>query len=148
MGDDEDWDPIRVKALKRRQSKRKSDRKRRKTQSRQERHARTKNQARDTDEAKRARASQQERNARQRKRRNVRRVGAENKVGLIYQGFFLEVLRFINASYCMVISIKFPKIAKLKSNFLPEKKRQVIKLEHLQKITFKVLIVCKTSIKL
>ena len=41
MGDDEDWDPIRVKALKRRLSRRKSDRKRRKTQSGRERHART-----------------------------------------------------------------------------------------------------------
>ena len=132
MGDDEDWDPIRVNALKRSLSRRKSDRKRRKTQSGRERHLRTKHQARNTDEAKRARASQQERKARQQnpermaqhgrtknqardtdeakraqtsqqerqarqnpermaqhartmhQARNVRRVGAENKVGLFF----------------------------------------------------------------
>ena len=55
MHDDEDWDPTRVRAAKRRAIQRKADRKRRKTRHR----------ARDTDEAKRAEASRQERLSRQ-----------------------------------------------------------------------------------
>ena len=66
LRDDEDWDPTRVIAGKRRKIQRKADRKRRKIKTERElasrqadprrlaQHIRTKNQARDTGEAKRA----------------------------------------------------------------------------------------------
>ena len=77
MHDDEDWDPTRVKAAKRRAIQRKADRKRRKIktetelalrqadQQTRERYNRTKHQARDTDKLKRAEASQLERLSRE-----------------------------------------------------------------------------------
>ena len=78
LRDDEDWDPTRVIAGKRRKIQRKADRKRRKIKTERElasrqadprrlaQHIRTKNQARDIGEAKRAQVSQQEKITRQR----------------------------------------------------------------------------------
>ena len=77
LRDDEDWDPTRVIAGKRRKIQRKADRKRRKIKTEREltsrqadprrlaQHLRTVNQARDTNKAKRAQASEQERISRQ-----------------------------------------------------------------------------------